>query len=118
MLKYYTTTEVEDIQAAAVVVYEFDQEDQPSPVSLSESTPQLQQSQDWRDVFVCDELTENQRKEVEQPVRNFADTFSDAPGRTTMVEHTIELLDRKPVKVRQGTLPYATREAINKWMQC
>ncbi|GFR87567.1 reverse transcriptase [Elysia marginata] len=39
MLKYYTTREVEDIQTAAVVVDEGDQEDQPPPVSLSESTP-------------------------------------------------------------------------------
>ena len=114
MLKYYNKRKVEDVLAAAVVVEEGDHEDQPPPLSLSNSTPQLQQSEDWRDVVICETLTESQKEDVRSLVKRFADTFSDVPGRTTMAEHKIELLDQKPVKIRQGTLPYATREAFNK----
>ncbi|RUS90147.1 hypothetical protein EGW08_002114 [Elysia chlorotica] len=114
MLKVYTSREVEDIQVAAVVVDEGDQEDQAPPISLIDSTSQLQQSEDWRDVVINENLTESQKSDVQKLINQFSKSFSDVPGRTTMAEHKIELLDQKPVKIRQGTLPYATREAINK----
>jgi hypothetical protein len=105
MLKYYTSRAQEEEQVAAVVVDEDDQDEHVSYLSLSDAASRFEQLETWKDVVISKDLTQELKQEAETLIKQYADTFSDVPGRTTMYEHKIELIDQKPMKVKQLTLP-------------
>ena len=114
MLKAYITRpqDANACLSAAVVVDEEDAENHEPPMSLSESTLRLEQTEDWHNVVVSDTLDANQVSDVKVLLEQYSDVLSDVPGKTNLITHKIELLDSKPVKVKQRIIPYATREAV------
>ena len=44
--------------------------------------------------------------------RKYAAVFSDVPGRTSKIEHKINLVDEKPVYLKPYPLPYALRQEL------
>ena len=114
MLKAYITRpqDTDTCLSAAVVVDEEDAENHEPPMSLCESALQLKQTEDWQNVVVCKTLNHTQENEIKGLLMQYKDVLSDVPGKTNLITHKIELLDAKPVKVKQRTIPYATREAV------
>ena len=50
------------------------------------------------DVVLASTLTSSQLRELKELVGRYPDIFSDKPGNTTLVEHSIELFDARPVR--------------------
>jgi hypothetical protein len=55
-------------------------------------------------------------------LQEFEDIFTDVPGTTDLESHMIELTDKTPIRVRQYTIPYAKRTAVEdeimKMLEC
>ena len=45
-------------------------------------------------------------------VQEFSETFSDKPGRTTLLDHDIKLTTDTPVRVKQYPLPFSMLETV------
>ena len=65
------------------------------------------------DVRVSSDLTDRQRREVNELMREFTAVLDDRPGVTHLAEHEIEVTTNKPVRVKQYPMPYSVREAVN-----
>ena len=65
------------------------------------------------DVRVSSDLTDRQRREVNELMREFTAVLDDRPGMTHLAEHEIEVTTNKPVRVKQYPMPYSVREAVN-----
>ena len=59
-------------------------------------------------------LTDIQRRQLVELVTEYKDLFSDIPGRTDRIEHSILLSDSKPIKCRPYSIPLSYRENLNK----
>src|SRR6218665_2365700 len=60
------------------------------------------------------DLTEDQKREVENLLEEFQDIFSDVPGRTNLVQHRIQLTSNVPVRKKLYPVPYAMRKELDK----
>ena len=70
------------------------------------------QKEDVNDVKIGHELTEEQSEQLRDLLGNFAEVFSDVPGKTDVIEHKIELSDDEPVSSRPYHLSYAVRQDL------
>ena len=66
----------------------------------------------WRDVKINPELSDEQKQQVLEILEEYQDVFTENPGLTNLIEHTIELTDDKPIRVKQYPMPYAERENV------
>ena len=71
----------------------------------------------WKDdeegeVQFGERLTEEQRKDLKELLREFSMVFQDRPGSTTLTEHSIETVDNKPVRLPPYRLPQAYRQEV------
>lgn len=73
-----------------------------------------QQSETYKDVNVNDELSDEQKEQVAEILREFQDVFTDVPKVTKLGTHTIELTSSEPIRSKAYTLPFAMREAVDK----
>ena len=73
------------------------------------------------DVVLASTLTSSQLRELKELVGRYPDIFSDKPGNTTLVEHSIELSDARPVRVKPYKFPFAkidmVKEEIKQMLQ-
>ena len=78
----------------------------------------------YRDTPVCESgegtqvninpaLSQEEQNQVRSLVQEFSGTFSEKPGRTTLMEHDIKLTTDTPVRVKQYPLPYSMMQAVN-----
>ena len=58
-------------------------------------------------------LSNEEQNQVRSLVQEFSGTFSEKPGRTTLMEHDIKLTTDTPVRVKQYPLPYSMMQAVN-----
>ena len=58
-------------------------------------------------------LSQEEQNQVRSLVQKFSGTFSEKPGRTTLMEHDIKLTTDTPVRVKQYPLPYSMMQAVN-----
>ena len=65
-------------------------------------------------VSLCSKLTCNQDQQLTTLLDKHASVFSDVPGRTTLYQHEIHMLDSTPFAVRQYPIPVAHRPAVQK----
>ena len=75
-------------------------------------TPSGQNEGDVLQVNINPALNPKERKQVEELIQEFPETFSEKPGRTTLMEHDIKLTTDTPVRVKQYPLPYSMMEAV------
>ena len=68
------------------------------------------QREDISDVKLGTELDDSQSRQLQALMENYADIFSDVPGRTLKIEHRINLIDEEPVRLKP--LPYALRQEL------
>ena len=63
------------------------------------------------------QLNAEQRAELEALLQKYADAFSDTPGKTHLVEHYIETVQTRPVKVPPYRIPHAYRKLFEGELQ-
>ena len=70
------------------------------------------QKEDVSDVKLRTELDDSQSRQLQALIKDYANVFSDVPGRTSKIEHRINLIDEEPVRLKPYLLPYALRQEI------
>jgi len=68
----------------------------------------------WKYVHVNPELSVEQRKDVDDLLKEFDDIFTDVPKVTNLGEHKTELNNLDPIRTKAYPLPYALRETVDK----
>ena len=63
--------------------------------------------------MIDDKLNPNQQNEARGLLQGTSDTLSDLPGRTQCIEHRIQLVDDKPFRIKQYSLPVLAIDAVN-----
>ena len=92
-----------------------DMNDEPSPVkNMDEMIPNGLQTQDWKDIPIPDHLNSLQRQDLENLLKQHKDIFTDVPGRTNLVSHTIRTNTDIPVRQKLYRTPHALRGKIRK----
>ena len=66
---------------------------------------------------VGEQLTEQERTELDQLLDEFIDVLQSQPGRTSLVEHRIDTGNARPVKLPPYRIPHAYRESASKELQ-
>ena len=117
--KYYaredeakTKNEKEDLKIAASAEMLLDEE---TPSIDEDSLLELgtyKQKEDVSDVNLGTELDDSQSRQLQALIENCANVFSDVPGRTSKIEHKINLVDEEPVRLKPYPLPHALRQKL------
>ena len=76
--------------------------------------PVEESKETWKDVNVNPELSVEQRKDVDDLLKEFDDIFTDVPKVTNRGEHKIKLTSLDPIRSKAYPLPYALRETVDK----
>jgi predicted DNA-binding protein (UPF0278 family) len=76
--------------------------------------PGVDGKENYKDVQVCDELTNEQKKQVRILLEQYKDIFTERPGTTTLEEHVVETKIEAPIRVGSYSMPYAKRVEINR----
>ena len=76
-------------------------------------TPSVCESGEGTQVNIIPALSQEEQNQVRSLVQEFSGTFSEKPGRTTLMEHDIKLTTDTPVRVKQYPLPYSMMQAVN-----
>ena len=70
------------------------------------------QKEDVCHVKLGTELDDSQSRQMQALIEDYANVFSDVSGRTSKMEHKINLLDEEPVCLKPYPLPYALRQEL------
>ena len=62
-------------------------------------------------------LNDAQRCQLKNLMQEFKDVFNDIPGRTSLVEHKIDVGDAKPIRQRPCRIPWAQRDAVKRELE-
>ena len=76
--------------------------------------PPLMATMTVEDVKINPDLESRQLSDVKSLLSDFKGVFSDLPGCTDAIEHEIELLRDKPIKVKPYPLPFHSEETVKK----
>ena len=68
----------------------------------------------YKDVEVSSGLTSEQEQQLRDKVSEFKDIFTETPGLTNLVQHSIPLTTNTPVQSRPYAIPYNCRESLKK----
>ncbi|XP_038057353.1 uncharacterized protein LOC119728962 [Patiria miniata] len=93
---------------ANIVIEDDDQED-----CIQMNMPHLKQLETCEDVQVDDKLMLKQKQDVEKLVHQFSDIMTDMPGRTHLIEHSVNLTTRSPIVSKAFPVPPAVRKTIS-----
>ena len=94
---------------------EADLSDEPLPVKhMDQMIPNGQQTQNWKDISVPDHLDSQQRLDLQNLLEQHKDIFTDVPGRTNVISHTIRTKTDTPVRQKLYRTPHALRDKIRK----
>ncbi|XP_064472919.1 uncharacterized protein LOC135387751 [Ornithodoros turicata] len=77
----------------------------------------LEKKEDHNDIVLAGRLSDRQRSEASQLVRQFSTIMSDVPGSTNLETCRLELSTAKPVHTRQYPLPFAVRTTVEDEIQ-
>ena len=58
------------------------------------------------------ELSREQQNEITRVLGKREEVFTDIPGKTSMIEHRVHLVDDRPIRYRPYALPYAVQGKI------
>lgn len=117
MLKKYEEREVTEPQQVSVVAELH--ENLPEEEDEVKQMPilSLYRTQFSTDVKLSPHLTAEQVQNVQALFQEYADIFSDLPGKTALVECSLRLTSNKPVHVPQYPIPLALQERVEKEVQ-
>lgn len=77
------------------------------------TVPSYVQEEDASNVRVNEELSAEQKRDVANVLSKFSAVFTDVPGRTDVIAHTINLTSNRPVNTKQYPIPYALQRNID-----
>ncbi|XP_063613940.1 uncharacterized protein LOC134787153 [Penaeus indicus] len=77
------------------------------------TVPSYVQEEDVSNVRVNEELSADQKRDVANVLSEFSTVFTDVPGRTDVIAHTITLTSDRPVNTKQYPIPYALQQNID-----
>ena len=72
----------------------------------------LTQTESYDDAIISDELSQNQKKQVQDLLKKHQKTMSDLPGTTQLVECTLQLTTEEPIRVNQYPLPLSQIKVV------
>ena len=109
LLKKYE--ERDGVVSAGVAVIEAETSDEPGAVDDEELLvlADVKGLESYKDVQICEQLTPEQKEQVENLLKEYSDIFTERPGCTNLTEHKMELTSADPVRVKQYPIPYAKR---------
>ena len=76
------------------------------------SFPCLEQTEGVDDVTFGEGIDASKQAKMETLIHEFADIITDVPGRTDIIDHTVELNTRNHIRSRPYQVPQALRETI------
>ena len=74
----------------------------------------MERTQTWRDVKLSPDLTEQQKQEAIKVISSFDDVLTDLPGRTSLGECDIEIIDNEAFRLKSYPVPYALAAEMDK----
>ena len=75
-------------------------------------------SETFEDVNICEDLTQEQKQEVQRLVIEYQDTLTDKPGKTSLVKHVIRMKDNNDTfRQKAYVLPQAMKPIMDKEVQ-
>ena len=76
--------------------------------------PPLEQKETVSDVNMCPDISEFQTHDVTTILEQYTDVFTDLPGKTLLVEHTVKLTTSTPTRSKPYPVPLAVQDTIKK----
>ena len=64
-------------------------------------------------VDIFDKLSSRQKEELRILLQSYPQVFSDKPGKTNLIEHSIICTTKEPVRTKMYPMPYSVRESID-----
>ncbi len=77
----------------------------------------LSSKESYKDVKVSPRLAKEQSDDLESLIQEFKPLFTDKPGPTSLIEHSIMLTSDVPVRSRPYPVAYGIRESLRNDMQ-
>lgn len=117
MLKLYHTRDEDQkpqesrVSASVAVVNESDEE------GKLEGTPNFRQTESIENVTVNNDLTHEQREDVKRVLSQYEAVFSDVPGHTNLLQHTIKLRSDTPIRSKSYPIPFAMQTELEEDVQ-
>ncbi|KAL8598501.1 hypothetical protein ACOMHN_051289 [Nucella lapillus] len=74
--------------------------------------PEFRSGETYRDVSLHEGLSGDKKEEARRLLRQFSESLTDKPGKTTLETYTVELTTKQPVHVKAYPIPYATRQVV------
>ena len=68
--------------------------------------PTCKQTQTWKDVKISNSLTETQNQEISELLEKYSRAFSDVPGRTNVISHTVKTTTETPIRQKAYRTPH------------
>ena len=97
--------------ATAVIDHDTDSKEAVTNETLLD-IPNVGGTETYKDVDICKDLPEDKKKQLEQPVKESQDIFTESPGTTFLAEHKIDLISDEPIRIKQYPIPYAMRDVV------
>ncbi|XP_077869382.1 uncharacterized protein LOC144360596 [Saccoglossus kowalevskii] len=79
---------------------------------LLDTVAEKKGKENWKDVKIYENLSEEQRAEVLQLLERYGDVFTDAPGLTGLVEHEVVTCEGFPLRQKPYRLPQAVQSTV------
>ncbi len=74
--------------------------------------PPVEQTQNYKDVTICDDRAETKQDEIHELMLEYADVLNDLPGRTTLLEHAVKLTSTDLVRSKAYPVPHSMQQTI------
>ncbi|KAL8615815.1 hypothetical protein ACOMHN_048523 [Nucella lapillus] len=108
LLRKYTQRESQPATLAAVI----DGEEGDPEVEGEILIPEFRSEETYREVSLHEGLSGDKKEEARRLLRQFSESLTDKPGKTTLETYTVELTTKQPVHVKAYPIPYATRQVV------
>ncbi|KAL8601078.1 hypothetical protein ACOMHN_040779 [Nucella lapillus] len=108
LLRKYTQRESQPATLAAVI----DGGEGDPEVEGEILIPEFRSGEMYRDVSLHEGLSGDKKEEARRLLRQFSESLTDKPGKTTLETYTVELTTKQPVHVKAYPIPYATRQVV------
>lgn len=79
--------------------------------------PTAKQPESYKEVSISDNLTSEQRLEVEALIEQYPDVLTSLPGCTNRIQHDIKLLTSEPIRSKGYPIPFKTRDVMESEIQ-
>ena len=83
------------------------------PLPHESNVPPFGHKETWEDVVISDDLTEYQRLQVRNLLREYSDVFSGNPNLTNVAMHKIDTGDSQPIRCSPYRIPQKLEEEVN-----